>query len=702
MIDEAVFIEKAFRNHFDKSDRLVIYGLGKNTKVIVENCKDYNIVGLMDGTRTGEKEWGLPILDIDEVNTLAVKKIIIIATAANVPIIYKRIEKECSTYDIDVYDINGLKLEPRCSEYKLNNFYDTCTSDRLKALIDVCDVISFDIFDTLLVRDVLLPTDIFVIVEKKNSHFIENGKEFKNIRVNCERKLYETTNPNIYEIYDLIQEKLGLDKNVMEQLLVQEIDEEKNSLVPRKEMLDILKYAVENGKIVICTSDMYLPSDVLGEILNKAGYNGIDKIFVSCEYRKTKSNGLFEIIKNEYCGKKILHIGDNYDADIIGAQRSGIDETFQVPSIFRMITDGVSEQMLCYDKSLADRRELGKLFSKLYNNPFLFASTRGKCKIEDNYNLGYMFIEPLLAAFINWLEENRKNNNTEVLLLGARDGLIIKKMYDLRSKHGIKTPQYEYVYASRYACTLAGLKTKEDVEYAFNMAFDGSPEEMLIKRFNLSASQVQPKVDNETSEEYLGKHIDTILRQSEDYANVYRKYLDKMGIKGKKVGFFDFVSSGTCQLWLENIADADWNGYYFIRNLDKYKEHLTIDSYFKPRYVYEKQSKLFKNYIFMENIMTSYEPTLWGFSENNTPIFDDEKRTMEQISRLKDVHHGIIDAYEERLKRGEEEISQDLVDDILDMLNGEYSVMCANFFDANYLEDEFCNRTFDLKKMVNL
>ena len=29
----------------------------------------------------------------------------------------------------------------------------------------------------------------------------ENGKEFKNIRVNCERKLYEPTNPNIYEIY---------------------------------------------------------------------------------------------------------------------------------------------------------------------------------------------------------------------------------------------------------------------------------------------------------------------------------------------------------------------------------------------------------------------------------------------------------------------------------------------------------------------
>lgn len=39
--------------------------------------------------------------------------------------------------------------------------------DNLKKQINEYDVVSFDIFDTLLVRDVYSPKDIFCILEKK-------------------------------------------------------------------------------------------------------------------------------------------------------------------------------------------------------------------------------------------------------------------------------------------------------------------------------------------------------------------------------------------------------------------------------------------------------------------------------------------------------------------------------------------------------
>ena len=58
MIDEAKFVEDSFRRNFNLDDCIAIYGLGKNTKVIVENCPEYNIVALMDRNRTGESEWG--------------------------------------------------------------------------------------------------------------------------------------------------------------------------------------------------------------------------------------------------------------------------------------------------------------------------------------------------------------------------------------------------------------------------------------------------------------------------------------------------------------------------------------------------------------------------------------------------------------------------------------------------------------------
>ena len=44
--------------------------------------------------------------------------------------------------------------------------------------------------------------------------------------------------------------------------------------------------------------------------------------------------------------------------------------------------------------------------------------------------------------------------------------------------------------------------------------------------------------------------------------------------------------------------------------------------------------------------------------------------------------------------------SIDLADEILNILNGNYSVMRADFFEGNKLEDEFCKRTFDLKSVI--
>ena len=117
MIDEAKFVEDSFRRNFNLDDCIAIYGLGKNTKVIVENCPEYNIVALMDRNRTGESEWGLPILSVDEVNERAVNKIVIIATAANVPVIFRRIAKACENYGISVYNIEGTKQEIK-KEYK--------------------------------------------------------------------------------------------------------------------------------------------------------------------------------------------------------------------------------------------------------------------------------------------------------------------------------------------------------------------------------------------------------------------------------------------------------------------------------------------------------------------------------------------------------------------------------------------------------
>ena len=701
MIDEAKFVEDSFRRNFNLDDCIAIYGLGKNTKVIVENCPEYNIVALMDRNRTGESEWGLPILSVDEVNERAVNKIVIIATAANVPVIFRRIAKSCENYGISVYNIEGTKQEIK-KEYKLDDFYLSCTEQKAKEKIDECDVVSFDIFDTLLVRKTLYPTDVFEIVGKRCGSIIPvSVSDFYKLRIECERKLYSEKQPNIYDIYNEIQRNIDIDEEVKKKLIECEVEIEKEVLFARESILDLWDYALSENKKICCTSDMYLTEKIIRELLTAAGYTGMEHVFVSCEIGKSKSSGLFEVVKKTYPGKKILHIGDNADADIRCADEQGIDDTFRISSIYKMIDDSRLSELLAFESMIEERCELGKLFSKIFNDPFLFSETDGRCVVKDNYSIGYYFIEPMLAAFIEWILSECQKEQIEMLLLGARDGFIIEKLLDVRAGYTENVIPYSYFYASRYTCTLAGVSSEDDVKYAFSMAFEGSAKEMLMDRFALNEEELLTEIPGETDEQFLERHNSIILRNAQNYRERYREYAENIIGRCKKIGFFDFVSSGTCQLWLENIfPEAKWIGYYFIKTLDKYKDKLDIRSYFMPKYVYEKQSKLYKNYIFMENIMTSYEATLKGFSSDGLPVFEDDKREKCHLKAVQEIHRGIVDAYTERMREKKGIPSIDLADEILNILNGNYSVMKADFFEGNKLEDEFCKRTFDLKSVI--
>ena len=63
---------------------------------------------------------------------------------------------------------------------------------------------------------------------------------------------------------------------------------------------------------------MYLPHDLMTELLESCGYTGYDKLFVSCDYECNKRDlGLYEYIKENYLeeDETIIHIGDNHETD---------------------------------------------------------------------------------------------------------------------------------------------------------------------------------------------------------------------------------------------------------------------------------------------------------------------------------------------------------------------------------------------------
>ena len=197
----------------------------------------------------------------------------------------------------------------------------------LKKLIKRYKVISFDIFDTLIERNVDNPSDIFSLTGEKILGK-DKAKRFCEDRIKAEKNAREfncTLEVTIDEIYE------QLDKNYLqfvEKLKQSEIELELEKCHAKKNMVSVFSYAVSLGKPIYLISDMYLPKTVIEHILNKCGIDGYSKLYVSNEYGKNKLTGmLFQMVisENKLEKKNVLHIGDSVKEDFIGAHKAGIN-----------------------------------------------------------------------------------------------------------------------------------------------------------------------------------------------------------------------------------------------------------------------------------------------------------------------------------------------------------------------------------------
>lgn len=217
--------------------------------------------------------------------------------------------------------------------------------------LSIYDVVSFDIFDTLIVRPFWEPSDLFYLLQSDKC-----SKEIAQKRINAEKKARKKNvsvkdEITLNEIYAELDENIGLLKN-------KEIELEIELCKPRRSIKCIYEQAVDQGKIIICISDMYLPHDVIRTMLNKCGYDKVDRVFLSSEYLKTKAQGsLYDVVLKELKveANKVIHFGDNYLADIISAENKGIKTFF-----CKTIRDIIKEKFTI------------KSFSHLYAKSVLF------------------------------------------------------------------------------------------------------------------------------------------------------------------------------------------------------------------------------------------------------------------------------------------------------------------------------------------
>lgn len=236
--------------------------------------------------------------------------------------------------------------------------------DALIKEIENHDIISFDIFDTLVMRKVYINKDVFRLMSQELDSVW--GIDFFAVRTEAEAVLSRETYPYIEEIYDDISHRCPSMRGQEAELIRTEIALEKELIVPRREVVEIFDLAKQMGKMVNIVSDMYFHQDTICDILKNAGIVGYDKLLVSSEYQSSKPQHLFEKYLAELPAGRCLHIGDSWVCDILPAGKLGID-TFRL----KMSTEIYEyEENTIPPQDLQQRTRVAEYVAEVYNSPF--------------------------------------------------------------------------------------------------------------------------------------------------------------------------------------------------------------------------------------------------------------------------------------------------------------------------------------------
>lgn len=189
--------------------------------------------------------------------------------------------------------------------------------------------VSFDIYDTAILRSVRKPEDVYDLVQEEytKKYGWNHSGSFRRMRGIAEKKARldsKNGEVSLCDIYNRIGELSNTERSKLEEIEV-EIESEISFCNPDfKKLYDqLLLWGVN----IIFISDMYLSQDVINRMLLKNGVIGFSKIYVSCEYGVNKKKGeLFDFVLNDLGIQRhsLVHIGDNAWGDYTIPKSKGI------------------------------------------------------------------------------------------------------------------------------------------------------------------------------------------------------------------------------------------------------------------------------------------------------------------------------------------------------------------------------------------
>lgn len=637
-----------------KDKKIVLYGIGRRTATLVADLEDFNIVGLMDKDtdNIGKMMYGLPILNLSDAEQKA-DMIVINAPETYWETIYKRIQKS----KCPIFYLSGERAYIKnCNSNYRQNPYWKKTEKELYNVIENYQIVSFDIFDTLIMRRTVEPLDVWTIIDSKIK---ENGItdiEFGEIRRRAASEL-DIKDPNFDEIYDKFMEITDLSYSIVNQIKEIELQTEEQVIVPRCSIVKACNKAIRDGKQVSFVSDMYLPSSFIRKILIQSGVEMKEDslILISGEEKARKSDGkLWDIYcKRVVKGRKALHIGDNPKGDIEEAKKFGID-TFYIMNGMDMLKNssiGDIYHNICTQYS---SHVMGNIISQIFNNPFECSKNRGLVVFDDEKMLGYSLFGPVIYTFLQWINKQVEQRNIKEIVFCARDGYFL---YDdfihLQGKLCKTDIISKYIYASRRAFLIPSIVTEDDYVEAVRFPYNGTFGEYIKDRFDIMADSRTADVNNEfinSTNDYkkiipwlnhYKKEIDgEILTERKNYLNYYN------GINiSEDFVLVDLFYYGNQQYLMSKLLGKSLKGLYFAANLSE-DNHCLENNELIPCFQEDddkkaERSMVFKMGMLIESFLTAPYGMIKKVDNDGKMICSEEKTNQKYFDERVKINEGI-------------------------------------------------------------
>ena len=536
--------------------------------------------------------------------------------------------------------------------------------ERIMEQIRRHQVISFDIFDTLLLRKTLFPEDVFELLERKvqAAGYVVEGFASARARIESSHPFF-----TLNQIYEELAELYCWDRETEQILKEMELDVERGVLEPRSPLIELFYYAQNQGKRVILTSDMYLPDLILLKLLSEKGIHGQERIFVSCDCKSAKHNGLFSQII-ELFGKPelILHIGDDPVTDGEKPKALGIDSIVVLSALSLACNRGWNRAVMSAS-SFQERCLLGLTIYQLFADPFQNPDPWDLSINNRIARLGYNIIGPLIVGHMCWLIKNLKANDYDAVLFLSRDGWLPLELYK-RICDRLSLPRGIYYYASRHSVFLCCADSEQQVDY---LAETGrilrlDMEQLLEKVYLIPKDEILSRDElrfGELNEEYIEKHMRTIHGIAEESRKGYHHYSESLGMReGGHYALVDFVTIGSIQKYLSQVLPYSFFGFYYGTYSPKNVVVESLDFYLK-----NYNSDLVSEYVELESIFSSPEPAVDHITEQGSPVFQNEIRSVAALQSLQSTWNAALSfalEYFDLFYQDGEEIASSLIEEM--------------------------------------